>query len=108
MAKKEAPQGLNKAGLARAVWERHGGLSQAESRATVGTVLATLKEALEQKGRVSVQNFGTFSVLQRQERRGVDPNSGKPIQIASRREVGFRPAQKLARDLTLGKEDSEK
>ena len=100
MARKNRPRGLNRAALAPAVWERHGGLTLAESSSAVEAMLQSLKEALSEKGRVTLRNFGTFAVVERRDRRGTSPSTGQAIRIPSRRGVRFRPARDLTRVLS--------
>ena len=40
--------------------------------------------------------FGTFSVIERSARKGVNPATGKPLQIKAKKVVKFKVGSKLA------------
>jgi DNA-binding protein HU-beta len=43
---------------------------------------------------VLLTGFGCFRVVERKARRGADPRSGRPITIAGRKAVKFKPAKR--------------
>ena len=47
--------------------------------------------------------FGTFSVVQRSARKGVNPASGKPIQIKAKKVARFKVSSRLAEDVAKSK-----
>lgn len=49
-----------------------------------------------QSGRpVQVPGFGTFSIVELAERKGVNPATGEPIIIPARKDIRFKPAKEL-------------
>jgi integration host factor subunit alpha len=81
--------------LAGAVYERHGGLSRRESRDLVDRLLERVKNALVDGDAVRISGFGRFEVVRRRARRGRNPSTGQPIDIAPRRRLIFRPSRRL-------------
>ncbi len=86
---------MNTADLRRAVAQE-----TKQSRNTVDTAVeSTLKQisgALVAGNRVQLRGFGTFEVRTRPARRGFNPATGDPIQIAEKQVVHFRPSSVLA------------
>lgn len=88
-------QGMTKADLVDAVYERHGGLTKDEAAEIVDTILKTVKTSLRSGRTVRIKNFGTFEVTARPGRVGVNPVSGEKIFIRPHRGLSFRPARRL-------------
>lgn len=66
------------------------GLSKREAAEVVEVVLETIKEMLARGETVKLPEFGTFSVRDKKERRGRNPQTGEPIAIAPRRVVTYK------------------
>ena len=88
-------QGMTKADLVDAVYERHGGLTKDEAAEIVDTILKTVKTSLRRGRTVRIKNFGTFEVTARPGRVGVNPVSGEKIFIRPHKGLSFRPARRL-------------
>lgn len=88
-------QGMTKADLVEAVYERHGGLTKDEAAEIVDTILKTVKTSLRRGRTVRIKNFGTFEVTARPGRVGVNPVSGERIFIRPHKGLSFRPARRL-------------
>ena len=101
-----ARKGLTKKDLTGAVYERHGGLTKGEAAEVVDAIVQTVKSTLVDGRPVKIRNFGVFEIKSRPGRRGVDPSSGKPIQIAPRRGLAFRPSDGL-RETVAGLDESD-
>lgn len=65
------------------------GLTKQDAGKAVDAVLATVEDALRRGSEVSVSGFGKFHVSDRGARRGVNPRTGEPIQIAASRVPRF-------------------
>ncbi len=87
--------GVNRNDLAKAVYEVHGGLSQAESQRIVDDIFNTIRDRLLRGEKVLLSGFGCFRVRERKERRGVNPQTGENIVVAGRRAVIFKPSRYL-------------
>lgn len=53
-------------------------------------------EAMKKGDNVQLIGFGTFSVAKRAARKGVNPATGKAIQIAAKKVVKFKAGAKMA------------
>ena len=84
---------MTKADIARIVYERHGGLSNREAARLVDLVFDVVKSRLISSERVQITGFGTFSIRQKQGRRGRNPQTGEEMVIKPRRSVVFRSSK---------------
>jgi DNA-binding protein HU-beta len=68
-----------------------------ETKATCKRVLESFMEivtdALKKKKQVVLTDFGTFSVLKRKERTGVNPATGKKMKIPGKNVPKFKPGK---------------
>ena len=99
-------QGMTKADLVDAVYERHGGLTKDEAAEIVDTIIKTVKTSLRRGRTVRIKNFGTFEVTARPGRVGVNPVSGEKIFIRPHKGLSFRPARRLMDVMGPRKRDS--
>jgi len=92
---------ITKALIAEAVWNK---TNIAKSRTTelVDTVFEAVKQTLESGEDVLISGFGKFSVREKQERRGRNPQTGEPIMLSPRKVITFKCAGVL-RDKINGK-----
>ena len=86
---------MNRNDLARAVYEAHGGLSQAESQRIVDGIFTTIRDRLLRGEKVLLSGFGCFRVRERKERRGVNPQTGENIVVSGRKAIIFKPSRYL-------------
>jgi len=91
---------LTKADIARAVYERHGGLSSREAARLVDIFFRVLRERLLKGEKVQLTGFGTFLVKTRRERRGRNPKTGDIIAIKSRKSIFFRSSPQVEAAVT--------
>jgi len=83
---------MTKADIARAIYDRHGGISTREARALVDLILRIIKDRLAQGHRVYLRRVGVLEVVERTSRRGRPPSGGKKPMT---RILIFRPARAL-------------
>ena len=57
--------------------------------------VATIGGALKQSKSVALTGFGTFSVMKRKARSGINPVTGKKMQIPAKRVPKFKPGKAL-------------
>ncbi len=81
-----------------AVIEKQTGCSKALARDTVATLLEAIIKTTKKESRFSLPGFGTFSVVKRAARKGVNPKTGQPLKIKARKSLRFKAAATL-RDL---------
>ncbi len=98
--------GKNKADLTDAVYQRHGGLTKNEAAGAVDALFKAVKTTLLDGRPVRIRNFGVFEVTERQDRTGVNPISGRKMNIPAHRGLSFRPARNL-RDNIIDDEPTE-
>ncbi len=79
-----------KAGLARVVYETHGGISYREAQELVETMLQSMKNSLSRGENVKLSGFGTLRVIARRERTGRNPHTGARIGLKPSKYVTFR------------------
>ena len=72
---------LTKAALVEAVWKKTGS-SKAEAIQLVEALFETMKQTLESGEHVLISGFGRFSVREKAERKGRNPQTGEPIMLA--------------------------
>ena len=70
-------------------------LSKASLSALVDLIFDQVGDALAEGGRFSLPGFGTFTVVVRNARPGINPRTGETIQIAEAKSVRFKPAAAL-------------
>lgn len=86
---------MNKSGLINAIAEK-AGLSKTDSKKALDAFVESVTKSLKEEGRVSLIGFGTFLVGNRQARTGINPSTKKPIQIAAKKVVKFKPGTELS------------
>lgn len=86
---------MTKADLARAVYERHGGISYQDSQRIVDLIFTILKKQLLEGNRVHIVGFGTLEVVLRRARRGRNPATGETIELPAKRALVFRPSRAI-------------
>jgi nucleoid DNA-binding protein len=86
---------MTKADIARAVYDRHGGISLQDCQRVVDVIFATIKQRLLDGERVHIVGFGTLEIIERRSRRGRNPATGESIELPARRALVFRPARAI-------------
>ena len=81
--------------IARAIHEAEPGISISEAVALVDVIFQSLKDRLARSEKVMITNFGTFQVVDRAPRKGINPATGQSLVIDQHRAVSFRPAPAL-------------
>jgi DNA-binding protein HU-beta len=85
---------MNKAELINAM-AAESGLTKADSKKALDAFTASVGKAMKAGDKVSLVGFGTFSVAERAARTGINPSTKKPIQIAAKKVVKFKPGAEL-------------
>jgi len=73
-----------------------------ESLEMVDSLLEIIKQTLESGEAVLISGFGKFSVKEKMERQGRNPQNGQPMMLAPRKVLTFKCSGKL-RDRINGK-----
>lgn len=85
---------MNKAELIDAI-ANESGLSKADSKKALDAFVNATSAALRSNDRISLVGFGSFSVSERAARTGRNPQTGKEIQIASKKVIKFKAGSEL-------------
>jgi integration host factor subunit alpha len=86
---------MTKADLARALYERHGGLTNREALRLIDLLFDLIKDRLLEGESVHIVGFGTLEVVKRKPRRGRNPITGEEIQLSGHRALVFRPSRSI-------------
>ncbi len=82
---------MNKSELVEAVQKSLGGdTSKAAADAAVSAVIAGITSGVKKDDSVQLIGFGTFSVVNRAARTGVNPRTGEKIKIKASKAVKFK------------------
>lgn len=71
------------------------GMTKANAAKAVQATLTGIQGALTKGDKVSIAGFGVFEVVNRPEREGRNPQTGKAIKIAASNAVKFKPGKGL-------------
>lgn len=86
---------MNKNELVAAVAEKSG-LTKADSKKALDGVLAAITDALKAGDKVALVGFGTFSVVQKEARTGINPSNKETIEIPAKKVAKFKVGTELA------------
>lgn len=92
---------LTKAIIAEAISKKMS-YTNMESLEMVDSLLEIMKQTLESGEDVLISGFGKFSVKEKMERQGRNPQNGQPMMLAPRKVLTFKCSGKL-RDRINGK-----
>ena len=92
---------MTKTDLVAVVAQKAGG-SKAAAEKAVNAVIAGISSALKKGDKVTLVGFGTFEVVERAARQGVNPQTKKPIKIAATKAPKFKAGKGL-KELVAGK-----
>ena len=89
---------MNKAQLISAIAEKSG-LSKVDSKKALDGFLESVAATLKAGDKIALVGFGTFSVVNKAARTGINPATKKPIKIAAKKVVKFKAGSELAAGL---------
>ncbi len=87
---------MNKAQLIDAVASQ-AGITKADAKRALDAFISATTSALKKNDRVALVGFGTFSVSKRNARKGRNPQTGAPINIAAKKVVKFKVGSELSK-----------
>jgi len=85
---------MNKAQLIDEVANQTG-LTKRTSREAVNAVISAITDSLGREEKVTLVDFGTFQVMERKARKGVNPQTREAINIPAKKVPKFRPGKGL-------------
>ena len=71
------------------------GLKKVEAERALVAMTAAIQGALQDGKKVTLVGFGTFSIADRKERMGRDPQTKKPIRIPASKAVRFKAGKAM-------------
>jgi DNA-binding protein HU-beta len=86
---------MNKSELITAI-AAGSGLSKVDSKKALDAFISSVSSALQSGDRIVLVGFGNFSVVERQERQGINPATQKAITISAKKVVKFKAGSELA------------
>jgi DNA-binding protein HU-beta len=86
---------MNKAQLISDIAERSG-LSKVDSKKALEAFLGSVASTLKAGDKIALVGFGSFSVVNKAARTGINPATKKPIKIAAKKVVKFKAGSELA------------
>ena len=72
-------------------------LNKVDAKAALDAVLESIAQALSNDDKVQLIGFGTFSVMEKEARTGINPRTQEKIEIPARKVVKFKPAADLGK-----------
>jgi len=87
---------MNKAELVAEVQKKLGkDTSKVASERALDAVLESIKKGVKKEKRVRLAGFGSFSVVKRAARAGVNPHTGRKMKIKAFRTIKFKPGEEF-------------
>lgn len=86
---------MNKTELMNAV-SAEAGLSKIDGKKAVEAMLKIISDEMKKRKKVSILGFGSFSVVEKGERIGMNPKTKQAIKIQARKVVKFKAGTDLA------------
>ena len=85
---------MNKAELVEEVANQTG-LTKRVSREAVNAVISAITDSLARQEKVTLVGFGTFQLMERKARKGVNPQTRETIQVPAKKVPKFVPGKGL-------------
>lgn len=73
------------------------GLNKMQAKAALDACLESIAQALVNDDKVQLIGFGTFQMVQKEARTGMNPRTKEKIEIPARKVVKFKPADMLGK-----------
>ena len=86
---------MNKAELINAIAEK-ANLTKADAKAALDATLAAISDAVANNDKVALIGFGTFAVVEKGARTGINPATKEKIVIPAKKGVKFKAGAELA------------
>lgn len=73
------------------------GLSKVDGKKAVEAMIKTIQSEMKKGGKVAILGFGSFTVVKKAARKGVNPKTKQKISIPARKVVKFKPGASLSK-----------
>lgn len=87
---------MNKTDLVKEIAAK-AGLNKTAAKAALDACLESIGQALCNEEKVQLIGFGTFQVVEKEARTGINPRTKEKIEIPARKVVKFKPAAELGK-----------
>ena len=74
-------------------------ISKVDAKRVINAFIQTVEEALLEGDKVALLGFGSFVVLEKGARKGINPKTKEPINIPARKVIKFKPGTILAKSI---------
>lgn len=71
-------------------------LTKVEAKAALDATLAAIAETLKKGDKIALVGFGTFAVVEKAARQGINPATKEKITIAAKKVIKFKAGAELA------------
>lgn len=75
---------------------KKGNISKTEAKRALELTISSITEVLSKGEEILLIGFGSFKIVQRSERMGINPKTREKIKIASKKVVRFKPGNELS------------
>jgi len=72
------------------------GITKVAAAEAIEVFMKTVGQELKKNGKFGLVGFGSFNVVKRKARTGINPQTKKPIKIGAKKVVKFRPGKQLS------------
>ena len=72
-------------------------INKGTAKAALDAVLESIEQALANDDKVQLIGFGTFSIVEKPARTGINPRTNEQLEIPARKVVKFKPAADLGK-----------
>ncbi|MCM1474871.1 MAG: HU family DNA-binding protein [Muribaculaceae bacterium] len=72
-------------------------LNKTQAKAALDACLESISQALANENKIQLIGFGTFAIVDKPERQGINPATKEKITIPARKVVKFKPADSLGK-----------
>jgi DNA-binding protein HU-beta len=86
---------MNKTELISAIADESG-LSKVDAKRALDGFLSSVSKELKKGGKVTLVGHGTYQVIEKSARTGINPRTKEPIKIPAKKVVKFKPASVFA------------
>jgi DNA-binding protein HU-beta len=89
---------MNKADLINSISKKTG-LSKSKTNEVIDAFVESITDSLKKGEKVTLVNFGTFNISERDSRSGRNPKTGETIEIPAKRVARFKVGAGLAKKI---------
>lgn len=92
---------MNKKEFTNLLYQKEIFKTKTETMRAVDVILETIEEALISGEKISFINWGSFEIVKRKKRKGINPRTGKTLIIPAKKIVKFKTGKKLSEKINL-------